>query len=344
MTSRFVINFISFFVFGVISVWLFTEVTVKAETYDSLVYYYFYNIISDKGLLDFILEHYDSAGKVEPGIYIFYSFFPSDLSVYSFVFINYFIILFFCYFLYFSLSFFQVKKDFLSPFFVILLIFYWYPNYMSLLWFWRNFLAVLVMSAAAFFIFNRRNFTGFFGVVLSLLFHYSSISYLVALLFSQPVVRACKIFNIYFSVFLAFAIGAFFGVFISFFIGFLAFFASGSGEWTANNNLVGGVVVLYMLSIQLCFLSCANKIKKHYNIYLFLLCIMFFVSGVSLSFFNNYFVVNRLLLMTSILFVPLFVLYRTYLTKLLLLLVSMLLLLGVLMTSKSLYGYLVFSN
>jgi hypothetical protein len=268
---------------------VYATVTTLAQTYDSLVYFEYYERISELGLFDFLIVSVDGVKILELGLYFFYWMLPSELILFDFIWINYIFIFLLSFLVFGVFGNKNTKKSFVFLF--MLFIFFWYPVYQNVLWIWRNFIAVL-------FVIMYLRCSKSFVLLLSCFFHLASIFYSIILFFSEKI----SSFNLsrYKLTYLSFFIGLFFGFAFRLVFSSLDFLFSGSGNWLieySDSGFVGGVVSIYIYFIFLFLLFHFDLYKTHLSIVI----LLFFLSGISVAFLDNHFISNRINILTSLL-------------------------------------------
>ena len=172
-------NYMYLSIVSVLLSFFYAKLTVIAQTYDSLVYFEYYLVIHSVGLLDFFRMQLESAGKVDPALYLFYFFLPSGLSLFWFVFANYILVSFALFVLYKLINRFHFRKQAAVGFFLFILIFFiWYPSYMSLLWVWRNYISVIFLACFFILYLYGNKLASYLLLLISILFHSSSVLFL----------------------------------------------------------------------------------------------------------------------------------------------------------------------
>lgn len=273
---------------------LYGVVTVSASTYDLLVYFEHYSRIKEIGLWYFLKENTSGLKIAEFGIYAFYGFLPSGLNLLSFSILNYFFILIIAFIVYFKINK-KLSEKWRNGFFLFfLLIAFWYPSYQALLWVWRNYIATLLVLM----LFARFNLS---GILVSLCFHLAAIVYTPFVYFCMKIGGSKKI-----SPRLLMMVSLIVGVLIGFFsrvsFPFFSPFFSGGGNWLdiyAGSGFVGGIVAIYMLAAAMLFLFEKNIYSNHLS----MVTMLFVLSGVSILYIDNHFVVNRITIMSAIIFI-----------------------------------------
>lgn len=331
-----------FLILGILFVMLYSLVIVSGDISDSRLYFDFYIHIQEKGYFDFLNALKSSSGKAEPAIYFLYALFPSNLNLYFFSFLNFLAILtlFFIIFKFYQK---QLDKNFiLNSIYFITLLFFWYPIYSNFLWFWRNFIAVelIIISIFAFALLIR-----IFLVAFGFAFHLSSVLYIPIIFVLSKIVNLLNRFQKYtLTTFLALT-GAISGLIVLKFFNLFSFLASGNTDWleTYNGaNIVGGLIGIYLFVLILPFATIKNIVDEIYlKRYLFLYSILLFFSSFSLVFLNNHFIIHRVFIFSSMLYLIFYFMFKHYLSKKLRYLVNALLILGCIPTIRSMANYII---
>lgn len=339
--NNFLLNLFFFFL-GIIFIHIYISVILTGKISDAQLYYNFYNSVSENGYFAFLISQYDNAGKVEPAIYFLYSLLPSELSFEVFIFINYFILLIIIFFIYTAIN----KKYFFvnnvkNIFYFLFLIFFWYPTYSNLLWVWRSFFAI-VLIVLSLYLFNKmiKYIIGFFAIS----FHFSSILYLLIIFFIDNILDFIKKLNYYYLAIIMIFIGIFLGLFVKIFFNYFSFLSSGDMNWTENSdnlNYIGGAISLYLLLLLVPFITLKNKnLHNQENLFVLFISIMLVSNSFCIVFFNNHFIVHRVFIFSSFLFIPFFITFKGYLTIESRWIVTVLVFIGVLPTLNSIFRYL----
>lgn len=307
--------FILFFVllFSIVISSFYSYLTFTAETYDSEVYYYFYNDIRYLGLHDFYLKQVLDVGRVDFGFYFIYSLAPDGMSPYSFFLFNYLLISLALIFLYFTIvslreegNSYSIRKLIYGSLFFLFLLFFWYPSYMNLLWVWRSYIAV-VLFLTSILLFYRNSFA--FSVLvffISISIHISILIYLCLFIASSFLCVVFYRFNRKLKFLFVFSIGLFSGFLVSLFADYFAFMFSGGGVWLGTSNYTAFAVCLYLFAIFVYYYKCCFELAYNNKLYWRLVFFLIYCFGFSFVFFNNHLLLMRFTLLIMIFFVALF--------------------------------------
>jgi hypothetical protein len=338
------IGYFLFFIFGLMSVFVYTEVISSGKISDAKNYFEFYENILENGYINFLVAQFNSSGKLEPGIYFVYSLFPSGLEFKKFVFLNYLIFLMILFFIFKTVLKYKDNNYIKTAFIFIVLIFFWYPMYSNLLWIWRNIFAVLFLIIS---IFSLYKFSRVM-VLIAISFHYSALMYYLLLAIVRRFFYFIKKLSALNFILLHIMIGVILGLGVHIFFNYFEFLFAGfkepgNSDWRnfGGVNYVGGIISIYLFVLLIPFITIYSRIAGNKrNIYIYIYMVLLIASSFSLLFYESHFIAHRIFVFSSFLYVPFYLLFKEYLALRLRMVTGFLIFLGVLPTLNSMFKYM----
>lgn len=213
---------------------------------DARVYFHFYQKIKQIGFPDFLGYLRAVSGKVEPGLYGFYSYvFGDGIDFPFFVALNLLLLLVPIFFYCLINAVFCQSRSVIFDFLTVSIInFLWYPSYATNLWTWRSQVALGLALICAILPHNWIGILAGFGIsMLSISIHYSAAPVLVIILFFSILSRTRLSWSSLIFVVILVGIGC-----VCLLEPVKTGLVSGNGIWDGD-NLTGAVVWLYLTTL-----------------------------------------------------------------------------------------------
>ena len=337
------IGYFSFFIFGLLSIFVYTEVISSGKVNDAKIYFEFYENILENGYINFLVAQFNYSGKLEPGIYFIYSLFPSGLEFKKFVFLNYLIFLMILFFIFKAVLKYKDNSYIKTAFIFIVLIFFWYPMYSNLLWVWRNVFSVLFLIIS---IFSLYKFSRVM-VLIAISFHYSALMYYLLLTIVRRFVYFIKKLSALSFILLHIMTGVILALGLDIFFNYFDFLFSSVDavdiDWRklSDVNYVGGIISIYLFVLVIPFITIYSRIAGNKrNLYIYTYAVLLIATSFPLLFYKSHFLVHRVFIFSSFLYVPFYLLFKEYLTLRLRMVTGFLIFLGCLPTLNSMFKYI----
>ncbi len=278
-------------------------VVIIAETYDSAVYYYQYTQIKEIGLNNFALTQLEEAGKFEPGLYFIYDFFPGELNILTFVFLNY-IIIYIVLNLLFKVVSGVVENHHpdngnyrINLYYLTITLFFWYPSYLNILWVWRSYISTIFFFISIVLFYSDRVRLSILMMLCAIFVH--AVSFIFAVLFVLTLVLdKINVKKLILKCVAMFLFGGGLGLLILSVRNYFGFIFSGGDSWSKDSDASSFVTYIYVMLIYFLLVSFIKKVK-----HLFmnkLIIYSFFVAGVALCFVDEHLMLTRFLMLISI--------------------------------------------